>query len=437
MSTLASLPEDIRYLLLKKAADLDTLTSLILASSAFYSTFKRYRDTICNTVLENEIRQHKREALFLLAFSDRITRLDASCAMFNLAVNQYLNFGINGAYTLDGTDKSTLDERNLNDAKKSHLHIRSQCKVFVEDTLKFHHNERGKGDEPPIPATGAEKQRIIRALYRLWVFISLCCERLSPVPFYRGQTLSITSEQVLKLFESWGFWGVLEIKLMINFYWRTLEPYIELWWGQSGSSPGYVGQLTIFMSIMVHFFPRGIQQWIDYREETECMRHHLPCMDQSHPEYVHSNDKSEPWNYWLNMFDDWRNGQLFGASFEGPGDIERWPDTPPRRLCRPGHPSYGHDEVNGVKSWVRPFSWRETPDFRVCLWDDWRLKDWGYAMPDFESEAEAQSWRQKRNFLVVEQVWVFEICGDPETNGDQVIDNGAWIEEIEEQLFSI
>lgn len=126
-------------------------------------------------------------------------------------------------------------------------------------------------------------------------------------------------------------------------------------------------------------YPDEINQWIEQRLNPEkLLNRSRKILTRSRP--VNGKYRARPiWN-WAAIFGEYLNGKLWGVdvstrdAFKDPRYGGLWPRAPPKRLCRVGHVPFGFDKRDGIKSWVRPFSWRDRIDFGLCSWDDWGLE---------------------------------------------------------------
>ncbi|KAF3909978.1 hypothetical protein ABW20_dc0108538 [Dactylellina cionopaga] len=233
MATLKSLPTELIYIILKHIPDLDNLLNLIQASRDFLSVFQGYKKTIRDSVLKNEILQHKREAFFIEVLLDRLPRLKISAEkhLEDLAT-QYEQFDekdpdaryslttFNGNDTSEPTDIPLLVVNN-------HRHMRSACKTFVEVEISSREWRNPLGEPvSSTPATPSEKQRIISACYKLWVLLIVYPNRPRMLSV-NYLNLPCEDKIVGQLFKSWEFWGCMEVRSLKNFYWRRLFPSPE------------------------------------------------------------------------------------------------------------------------------------------------------------------------------------------------------------------
>ncbi|EPS39571.1 hypothetical protein H072_6720 [Dactylellina haptotyla CBS 200.50] len=440
MATIEALPVDLKFIILRNLSDLETLLSLILTSRSFNSVYQQYRPAIRKAVLQNEIGQHKREAHFISVFKKHITIHN----FFNHdtlddVITQYVTYVDTDPDAGFGFRAGSLQKKvpftteiQWETAQEVHQQIRKQCREFVERELNAREKAHGIWDSVhSTRATASEKRRIMGALYRLYIVLLLCRE----YRYFDSGPVEVLYEHMGSIFDIWGFWNFMDVRLVKDFYWEQLFPVMEqfkVYASMRGGSSRFA-----FARVMAAQYPGNIQQWMsDADGGHACMEDH-GAWDGWHwffqqlcsRQYVERDDggKDEiagPLISWLDLFANYLNGSLWSIDpSEIPAENEQnrltfreyWPRTPPSRICRPEHKAYGFDEKNGVKSWVRPFSWRDTPEFRVCIWDEQRLERWGYVFPEFETVEDtfgAMETGETKDFEQLEMKWVFTVGGD-------------------------
>ncbi|KAF3932912.1 hypothetical protein ABW20_dc0100484 [Dactylellina cionopaga] len=165
MRSLENLDFDIRVLILETLADIETLSSLIIASRKFHDVFRVFPDRILSRVYRKEIRMYMLESFYIAGYGERLS-----------------------SYELELAD---------------------------------HH-----GDVPKhlasVPATSTEKERIVRAIYRLWVIKLLWIPR----KYWEGSRGPII-EDAFFLFDSWGFWEFMAVKAVIDFLWDHVSNFFD------------------------------------------------------------------------------------------------------------------------------------------------------------------------------------------------------------------
>ncbi|KAF3907993.1 hypothetical protein ABW20_dc0107078 [Dactylellina cionopaga] len=173
MSTLDDFPVDLKFFFLKEITDLDSLFSLILASRNFLSVYRQYKNAIYDRVLENEILQHKRDAFFITVFLEKLLFHPYSEIEREEIWMQYTTFDpknpSHGFGLEHDTDYSWTIDIPWDIAKTYHMYIRAACRLFV----KF-----------------------------------------------------------AALFNTWGFWDFMDVRVMRDFYWKFLAPFTDEWYGE-------------------------------------------------------------------------------------------------------------------------------------------------------------------------------------------------------------
>ncbi|KAF3940323.1 hypothetical protein ABW19_dt0201146 [Dactylella cylindrospora] len=397
MPSLESLPVDLKFLLLTSITDVDTLVSLLLASRSYNDIFREYKPAIVHSTWMNESARHARESYFVAAFSSKLRDTEATKDEVQSILTQYLEStrgDCTWAYRNDD-NKIHLSEEVL---MRNHKSLRRLCKFFVANEMHPRlippSPEEQSPNQQQKPATATEKERIISALYRLWVCLLLLATRHGRDEEGHWDSWTLPERTVAELFSTWTFWDFMAVKRMKDFFFDQLVPLARLSREQQWlldyyerSRPMSLSEhaVTQYFFIMSYDFPHNIERWLQGDVDPEGL---LNRLDILYHESIH-----RPENYrvptfspdFSRLFKDYLDGELW---FPTRYDEALWPDTPPIRICRPGHEPFPIEEKTKIKSWTRPFPHRNLNDIdlKACIWDDWRLASWGYVFPEFGPE---------------------------------------------------
>ncbi|KAF3941012.1 hypothetical protein ABW19_dt0200623 [Dactylella cylindrospora] len=426
MATFGYLSVDIIYLIMANAADLDTLVSLALVSQQCCEVFRRYKATLQQTVSKQEIHQHKRESHFVATFGETLRQADSyNYAGLSYILKQYHQFEDgppNLVYVTPDfatrrwhSHNTPLSEETL---LENHRAIRRACNLLIQ--REFQSQVKKKSLETTPAATPVERQRVISALYKLWVFVLFYCRRTDRQAGIRN--VLPNDDLPASLFDTWGFWDFMAVKMVKDFYWDQLLPYAVAYRKDKWFPPHHFERVGLQMEVlaflqfsllMLHQFPGNINKWIENNHKPKKIMQEL--RELWHTAYIDDARYAEPTSRLPELFPSYLNCELASNIFSPLLQRKRqnnWREVPKRRLCQPGHIPFEVGEKEGFKSWVRPFNWRDKIDARVCLWDDWRLESWGYIFPIFAEEKSSGLLNRLKEYEQAGYKWNCAVEGD-------------------------
>ncbi|KAF3932692.1 hypothetical protein ABW19_dt0203151 [Dactylella cylindrospora] len=191
----------------------------------------------------------------------------------------------------------------------------------------------------------------------------------------------------------WGFWELVTAMTVKDFLSTAVAeavmPALKMELQGRPQAPTIDIALDhLLSSIFLHEFPSRISSWIDKVYQPDELREAtskllgLPWVStESYPPDIPRHHPRTP--------------HLFLETLQaGIGMKDAWPEArklKPRRLCRPGKRVMVIPELSGPHSWidkrdfVAPF---DKIDIHACVWDDWRLEEWGYEFPESPEPSE-------------------------------------------------
>ncbi|KAK6352875.1 hypothetical protein TWF696_004876 [Orbilia brochopaga] len=366
-----------------------TLIPLLQSSRLYAETFKNHYLKLYLPQYRLDLDACRRESLFAASFAYKLTLRDNDPAAIRSICEQYVRFDD----TAPGSAYHDTDGQRIEVSRETlvqnHAAIHRLYTLIVKEKLhsRFGYSVREE-------ATALEMSRIIKALYRYWVFLivygmgSYILERR----FFSIRQQCEQLWMVNSVLGTWSFWDFMAVRTVNDFLWEKLLPVAH----HNRKEHCFLENTNIdnlkslceyaprqFGMVVTAHFPNKMALWLTSHPASRDLKDQL--------EDLYTDCWKPQCNKSLaRYFVDYLNGDVWtpgGSSFE-----EHFPDTPPLRVCKSGHTPFLSEEAAGLGSWVRPFHWREKEvvDFSACLWDDWRLEELGYVMPAFRaSDVEA------------------------------------------------
>ncbi|KAK6497747.1 hypothetical protein TWF481_012149 [Arthrobotrys musiformis] len=442
---LETLPFDIKYTILKTVAyvDLDGFVSLILASRAYHEVFAEHKRSFTRIALWSDALRYQTESFFLAAVYDDL--LDASQDV-SKEESERIENGYNAALDPGGCDSepwyyetvSEGGEEMENRIIRNHIAVRRFANVFIQRAMfprllrrveeieesrtkkrknkieqQILHPEPSRkfgiarsvedlcpGEPPP---TASEREGVMRAIYRLSVYILIFYARI------RTRRAIDPTPGTIKCILAWGYWGTKEVEMLIAWLGMEFNPLLyklfrqgRWWWAWSSLIPSdedsdaHSGSCSTepeareqhyscsLFALLVHEFPFYATEWID-SFDTE-WRYWQP------PE-----DRLGAMTDWTSNFDTRMElGSAHWMMFRLLYHVN-YTDYPSpllelKRICVDGQECF-LDRAEYFKI-VRfgmddEFLWghpeRQRVDPWMVLWDDWRLERWGYVLPKLKT----------------------------------------------------
>ncbi|KAF3920148.1 hypothetical protein AA313_de0203509 [Arthrobotrys entomopaga] len=429
MVSFESLLLDIKVLILKNIPETDSLLSLILASREFNNVFQEFKHGILSRVYRNEIHQYAIEAFIIQRYKKPLSTYGTSQRTVREVLSMYGDARAQQIFIEHYLSHSGTCSGGCNidwpELVKHHKAILRFCKTYVEKEMR---GITRKDDEEvkAHPVTLAEKERIVRASYRLWLIVLFWqCRNWED----RDAMMGLPIEDSFYLFDTWHFWDVMAIIAIMEFLYRKLLPFVNQRQDDRGLQDVYMRRIaeeglgtrndipniskTQFALIMWKDFPLNINFWIERSHEPERGMERIRVIQ---PEEWDIRSRKDTTDMRTAAVATWRD-RFFGyinrawvIDLELVKDI--WRETTPKRLCKPGHHPFYFGEETGSCSWVRPFLEKDKDinsiDFSACLWDDARLERWGYVMPEFLSEEETKKRGLKRDIFNLDWWGMFD-----------------------------
>ncbi|KAK6356749.1 hypothetical protein TWF718_001091 [Orbilia javanica] len=297
VETINSLPNDIKLLILTYLPSFDSLLSLLLSSRAFLRVYNVYKSTITQAICPNEIEPFKLEAFIIARNVERFAWQKIKKAEVSGLIQTYILGLKEPDVEEDGHPLHPDLEPSIDWAKvvENHKAVRVVAALFIKNEMariqEFMSGQElegkpNKGAVPTKMATDAERERIIRAIYRFWMLAMMCQRRTDGVWYAIPQML---------VFENWPFWDLMAVKAISDFWFDVLLPYAvhfrDLEWTAIEYStffagppvcrpqttrPSLVGLLETQVSLIIwKEFPAHMSQWVNNRSDPGSMEEHL------------------------------------------------------------------------------------------------------------------------------------------------------------------
>ncbi|KAJ6263707.1 hypothetical protein Dda_2276 [Drechslerella dactyloides] len=361
-----------------------TLIPLLQSSRQYAEIFHKNKIKLFLPLYKADLQVCRRESIFAASFAHMLEgERDHSMEAFGSMCRQYVQFdGTVADSWYCGMDDEQI-EIPIATLIRNHAAIHRLYTHIVKDKLhqRFGYSIR----EQP---TASERTRIIRALYRYWVFLIIygSCSRQYGLGwcFKTRLAYQIMQNSVIK---TWSYWEFVAVRTVHDFFWDRLLPvayhnrkkqcFLENMPYEKLDTLYEYAPRQFGMIITAHF-PKEMRQWMTAHPASAKLGDEFPKLYNAHSEPERDRGLAR-------HLVDYLNSCVWDPTMDEFG--EAFPVTPPLRVCRPGHKPFPPGDDWGYRSWVRPYAFREkrVVDFQACLWDDWRLKELGYVMPIFKT----------------------------------------------------
>ncbi|KAK6500859.1 hypothetical protein TWF506_003620 [Arthrobotrys conoides] len=398
MTTLESLPVDVKFILLSSLSTTRSLKSLCRASSIYNAVFIEYQSLVESSVYLNEaLTRYPREAIWLTKYYQRLQAHEDKSEVPLKAALEYITFPAPAPPVKDfrvsrhddwrvynaGASRMKALVKNLHDDFNTpNPHNNIELPTEVERSIIRYHRVivnicqrlvkyelwRIAPDPPEVLdkyriknepdsyflVTEAEEGRIIEGLYRFFVGLEISQNAASVV------VMSSISEL-------WGIWGVAAVRAAREFLLARIEraggvnPEREIWYDDSTNyGDGYeLEEGSSFFSIpslvLTYDFPDNIIPWLDGKYDGK----HVPRIQEILKITGQNSAGSESWDTTFAFFTQFVPRHNFN------GNAAR----------------YSRD---GKEIWLKsPKTGRI--DILASLWDHWRLKKYGYKFSEWGS----------------------------------------------------
>ncbi|EPS39501.1 hypothetical protein H072_6719 [Dactylellina haptotyla CBS 200.50] len=389
---LIDLPADVKYLILINLPDCWSLLSLINASDSYNSVYRCLQDLVDNHVRLNDALKYRRESIFVGRYAQRLHHLNLPPDILRWAIERYLAAANSDAVFKNFPLKHSIHPELTWDKLKpilvrNHLLITKFSKFYAcNEMARCNPFKNGAvGNKRP---TLQEEERIIRATYRLWVFgLLMSKNKASPFENYSA----------VKVLNSWEFTGRLELQAVRDFLNIVLlerDAFIA-----SVLISQNTGVINTFL--MGHHRSYGFNPMALYKFP-ETMTHCVSQEWHNEPRFPSYPPPRDP--RIGNRYDDahvsirgkrlydyidqhiesviWETRYLKGQK---QGLRLRYPDRKLKENLATGE----GEKVPVYEGEWKPLVYHEgrvgtqKVVLGACMWDDWRLKSWGYEFVDF------------------------------------------------------
>ncbi|KAK6533990.1 hypothetical protein TWF281_005331 [Arthrobotrys megalospora] len=238
-------------------------------------------------------------------------------------------------------------------------------------------------------ATEDELERIIRAIYRFWIIIMVWrCHQENGIQHI------IPDHLAYHLFDSWNFWDFMTVKAVHDFLWDMLLPYSDDGrQAASASSSSFseryrYGWYTFssprsqFVSILWKDFPINMVQWVDNRSNPDSMIGQLQSLYDLKGEALRQRPQlALPSDGFTDRIPIYLNNLIGDYS----ASKDTWRMDTMKRIWLPAQDASNVGTQVGSIGFVQGRNIRHV-EFRGSVWDEWRLKGWGFSRPKLKYE---------------------------------------------------
>ncbi|EWC47645.1 hypothetical protein DRE_03265 [Drechslerella stenobrocha 248] len=461
MASLEALPYDIKLTILLNITDYDTLTALVTTSRGFFTTFKQYKQTILNRVLlEDALSNYKAESLFIARFGIDEPRKDAAVPWpytRDIIKPSYapekeefrhLNYELwHQSQILDTRAEEETHEKIIANHRAILRHygrfIRQSKypRLFVnaaEEDLERREILRQRHILDGAPTTPAERERIVRGFYRLWMLSLLYSTRSIAVPEGTGEPWTDPAGiGFMQLVESLDFWDVKVVQILMTYLHEGLAPVFSTTlpdetilkqYFSTESASGCIGRSGDnatnyvdhhFVAFLMTDFPHNTAVWryldspsrspADEAAHQDFLAARAETVLASAISYANGSDDRTQNRLCRSIFlvdlvrdfvklrtlDSSRlqkvkqglTVEMDGTELSGVAKIPLKPLCQAERCERAGRFHLPNWPTVAKVTWlVLELGNEESQDsdYFAAVWDDWRLKRWGYHVPKFE-----------------------------------------------------
>ncbi|RVD82432.1 uncharacterized protein DFL_006859 [Arthrobotrys flagrans] len=267
------------------------------------------------------------------------------------------------------------------------------------------------------PATDTEKQTIIRGLYRLWLISLVYGANTIPEPGERN--VDSDFGRMMACYRCLGglkYWDVKVIQVLMAFLLKELKPVF--WYYKriekvvndgvlKGDFPEAVAEEIYtdryFNTFMTTEFPHNAASWLNHSPKPLLLSERFSTLSS----VIKSTTPKRPNEESLRFFLAKDVLKWHARELQNPWSVisgnEFSENVPLRPLCRLAGDGLGHKLPDTATPAVKKSAWlvvelgrqesTET-DFWGAVWDDERLRGWGYCLPKFEEEGSGKkAWK--------------------------------------------
>ncbi|KAF3926047.1 hypothetical protein ABW20_dc0108816 [Dactylellina cionopaga] len=419
MASLSSMPFDIIFLILNHLPDYDTVMRLALTCRSFNAIFEETKTKLV-TILYHDAEKYKEESFFIASNYKSLRDVPLGISELTPKINYY-----NGNIRKKGRSR----ELKVTGPKEVQAKMAANHSFMLDlykhlaQTFKYPKkrvDEAKEGLEREelkqrclngSPTTISEKKRIIQGLYRFWMigllysaelkvphdlgiskpsyidpfyFINQFREDPGLISNYIAPGCVITGPkyfyefEFMEIFITWDFWDLQVIKVVMGWVEETLEPVStflkqEVQSNTKKEKETYLLEYYIkggFLAFIADDFPRRVLPLIQTSTDPTQLRDTLkatlsdPTLYRPRDLPSHSGGFLECFNIFVTLHEA---SLTYGRRGRRYRQVGRY-IIPPRRVCiRPASPRFYTEEHNC--------------DFLSCVWDEWRLEEWGYQLP--------------------------------------------------------
>ncbi|KAK6330626.1 hypothetical protein TWF718_002823 [Orbilia javanica] len=419
MTTLETLPHDIRYQILTLLPDSCSISSLISSSRPFYTSFHLHRTYF---LAEPLLRKYLPEAYLIVALYNnlKLPYTADTYYLFQAAIGNYIDEKFEG-YEISHDD----DPDTLLSIKKNHEVIVSCAHKFLKEQIYPHHPHGPKSsrnpsgayklpppagsedDTTPAIATINEYDNTVGGFYRFWIWTLVHGSRYHSTSdlFGRGKIRRTLDEMTDYLYEAWGFWAVKVTESLMHWCIGWMDVVID---GDEGiKMPPATCELAyppdaghdrrdIVGSLLRHNF-RGMLESIGDKSAIKAVVQDIITRSPFPP--VLTRLERAPGCYkpacpghipiYATVVAQ-STLELFEPKRVNPEGVEIRPVVSNTVKDRAAYTNL----FKQGEMWLTMFCWlmagvagsepvAEGADFWAAVWDDWRLEGWGYWRPEF------------------------------------------------------
>ncbi|KAK6360442.1 hypothetical protein TWF730_006585 [Orbilia blumenaviensis] len=427
-----------RLTILRSTSERKTLNSLVRASALFKTAYE-------DGMIFEDASKYKEEAYFIAYFADSFSKKPRTLSDLDVVLLSYPSAKVAGGRPGSSSSSSSSSCFGQRDAPSHtstpwyHARILNGPAEFSERVVANHkaivaisqlfisrmkypslivNNATDKTEAAELkqkylregtPATDTEKEKIIRGFYRLWL-LSLVYGA-NTVPEDGDENVDTDYGRMMACYRCLGglkYWDVKVVQLLLAFLLKELKPMF--WYYKKIESVVNKDVLKddipeaaaediytnyYFTAFMATEFPHNAASWLTHSIKPLLMSERFLTLSS----IIKSTALKVPYEEYFSLFFPkdvlrWNTGE-----FQGPRPVisgkEFSENVPLKPLCRVAGDGLSQKLADTATSAVKKSTWlmvelgkqdsTET-DFWGAVWDDERLRGWGYCIPKFEED---------------------------------------------------
>ncbi|KAK6526851.1 hypothetical protein TWF281_010048 [Arthrobotrys megalospora] len=289
----------------------------------------------------------------------------------------------------------SLDTALVSLVKDIHAQAEKTAQKFIKCQLGNHDyraasSPSAKPSHDYRPPTADERRRVIKAVYLAWLFM------VSPLSFKGRPSSDAVGSAMSRLIRRSGFWDVCGAEVVMQVLWESIpvpatqeekgEPLEE-----SASTRGFIEDaMGGWVRDPLYALSIKLGDGLTTEESEELFNYifntvFASCSQADRPgeEYFSSTDifRHSVLKYAYEELNEMKMQKMIGLTFDNDSQSLFYVPAVKRLVGKGGSGALIHDVIPGRPRHTR--NWAEMDNVMIndCMWDDWRLEEFGYTVP--------------------------------------------------------